>query len=330
MAHVALLSERRAVAALADIGDPPGALDEMAAEMLPLWCQLIARVQEAFASAKRQDSLLDFDDLERMTRQLLHTDERVRARYRQAEFRHLLVDEFQDTNGVQYDVLKLLASDSVFVVGDSDQAIYGWRGASATNLPRFTTDFPQSDGSPAPTLELRTSWRNPPEVLHLANEVSQDARRRSVAVRSLQPRPDAAAGTVRAALLSDIVAEREWLADEMARLHRAAVDVYGGCEAPGAMASPYRVELTLTFPATMPDFAERGAGPETLLVEMAPIALMPHAVYVFLEAMRNWRGGQFHRRAPHVLQAQLTPKLRSTRDRGRQFLIAPFPNCPLP
>ena len=72
------------------------------------------------------------------------------------------------------------------------------------------------------------------------------------------------------------------------------------------MASPYRVELTLTFPATMPDFAERGAGPETLLVEMAPIALMPHAVYVFLEAMRNWRGGQFHRRAPHVLQAQLT------------------------
>lgn len=121
---------------LADIGDPPGALDEMAAEMLPLWCQLIARVQEAFASAKRQDSLLDFDDLERMTRQLLHTDERVRARYRQAEFRHLLVDEFQDTNGAQWAIVQALADlhqpGSLFVVGDQKQSIYAFRGADVS------------------------------------------------------------------------------------------------------------------------------------------------------------------------------------------------------
>ena len=53
----------------------------------------------------------------------------------------MLVDEFQDTNGVQYDVLKLLASDSVFVVGDSDQAIYGWRGADYENQQRYDDDF---------------------------------------------------------------------------------------------------------------------------------------------------------------------------------------------
>ena len=72
-------------------------------------------------------------------------------------------------------------------VGDPIQSIYGWRGASATNLPRFTTDFSLSDGTPAPTLELRTSWRNPPRALRLANAVSAEARRRSVAVRELLP-----------------------------------------------------------------------------------------------------------------------------------------------
>ena len=100
-------------------------------------------------------------------------------------------------------------------VGDPIQSIYGWRGASATNLPRFSTDFPRSDGSPAPVLELRTSWRNPPRTLRVANAVSAEARRRSVAVRALRPRPDAPPGTVRCALLPDVQAEREWIADHL-------------------------------------------------------------------------------------------------------------------
>src|SRR5260370_16735431 len=107
-------------------------------------------------------------------------------------------------------------------VGDPIQSIYGWRGASATNLPRFTTDFPQADGTPAPTLELRTSWRNPPRALHLANAVSTEARRRSVAVRALRPRPDAQPGVIRCALLADVAAERDWVADHIARLYHAA------------------------------------------------------------------------------------------------------------
>ncbi|WP_231967448.1 ATP-dependent helicase, partial [Mycobacterium sp. E136] len=109
-------------------------------------------------------------------------------------------------------------------VGDPIQSIYGWRGASATNLPRFTTDFPRSDGTPAPTLELRTSWRNPPRALHLANAVSEQARRRSVAVRSLLPRPDAQPGTIRCALLNDVAAERDWVADHIAGLYDRARD----------------------------------------------------------------------------------------------------------
>ncbi|WP_370332203.1 ATP-dependent helicase [Mycolicibacterium hippocampi] len=154
--------------------------------------------------------------------------EQLRQRYRV-----VLLDEYQDTGHAQRVALSSLfgggADDGLALtaVGDPIQSIYGWRGASATNLPRFTTDFPLSDGSPAPSLELRTSWRNPPEVLHLANAVSADARHRSVAVRSLQARPDAGGGDVRCALLPDVVAEREWVAEKVARLYHEGVSAAG-------------------------------------------------------------------------------------------------------
>ena len=141
-----------------------------------------------------------------------------------SRYRVVLLDEYQDTGHAQRVALSSLFGGGVddelalTAVGDPIQSIYGWRGASATNLPRFTTDFPLSDGSPAPVLELRTSWRNPPSTLHIANAISAEARRRSVAVHALRPRPDAAPGTVRCALLADVQAERDWVADH---LHRA-------------------------------------------------------------------------------------------------------------
>jgi DNA helicase-2/ATP-dependent DNA helicase PcrA len=149
--------------------------------------------------------------------------EQLRQRYRV-----VLLDEYQDTGHAQRIALSSLFGGGVddgvalTAVGDPIQSIYGWRGASATNLPRFATDFPRADGSPAPTLELRTSWRNPPAALHLANEVSAEARRRSVAVRTLRPRPGAAPGTIRCALLEDIATERDWVATHLARWYREA------------------------------------------------------------------------------------------------------------
>lgn len=68
---------------------------------------------------------------------------------------------------------------AVTAVGDPMQSIYGWRGASAANLPRFATDFPSAPGVPAPILPLLTSWRNPPEALYLANLVSDPLRERA-------------------------------------------------------------------------------------------------------------------------------------------------------
>jgi DNA helicase II / ATP-dependent DNA helicase PcrA len=192
------------------------------AELVPLIDALHRRM--------RAEKLMDFGmqmaHAARLASTVPPVGQQLRGRYRV-----VLLDEYQDTGYAQRILLSALFGGGVddelalTAVGDPIQSIYGWRGASATNLPRFTTDFPRPDGSPAPVLELRTSWRNPPRALQVANAVSADARRRSVAVRSLRSRPDAAPGTVRCALLTDVQAERDWVADHLHRHYqRAAAD----------------------------------------------------------------------------------------------------------
>jgi DNA helicase-2/ATP-dependent DNA helicase PcrA len=182
---------------------------------------------DALHRRMRAEKVMDFGtqmaSAARLASAVPQVGEQVRSRYRV-----LLLDEYQDTGYAQRILLSSLfgggvdAELALTAVGDPIQSIYGWRGASATNLPRFTTDFPRPDGSPAPVLELSTSWRNPPTALHVANAVSADARRRSVAVHALRSRPDAAPGTVRCALLPDVQAEREWVADHLQRRYQQA------------------------------------------------------------------------------------------------------------
>lgn len=116
-------------------GEPLNHIDEESARLLPLWYQLLRRIQSAYRQHKSENSLLDFDDLERITSDLLQ-DESVRDRYQDKEFKHLLVDEFQDTNSAQWDIIKSLASldhgGSMFVVGDPKQSIYQFRGADVS------------------------------------------------------------------------------------------------------------------------------------------------------------------------------------------------------
>lgn len=116
---------------------------------------------------------------------------------------------------------------AVTAVGDPMQSIYGWRGASAANLPRFATDFPAAPGVPAPILPLLTSWRNPPEALALANLVADPLRERARAaggatVDALRAKPEAHAGTVQLALTETIAQERDWIAERIAREWTAA------------------------------------------------------------------------------------------------------------
>ncbi|MGK8525387.1 ATP-dependent helicase [Nocardia asteroides] len=110
---------------------------------------------------------------------------------------------------------------AVTAVGDPMQSIYGWRGASAANLPRFATDFPSAPGVPAPTLALLTSWRNPPEALALANLVAEPLRRKAidgggVTVEALRAKPDAGPGVVALALTETVADERDWVAERIA------------------------------------------------------------------------------------------------------------------
>ncbi|OJZ72987.1 ATP-dependent DNA helicase [Mycobacterium paraffinicum] len=187
------------------------------AELVPL----LDALGERLRSAKAMDFGVQMACAARLAANYPQVGADLRGRYRV-----VLLDEYQDTGHAQRVALSSLfgggADDGLALtaVGDPIQSIYGWRGASATNLPRFSTDFPLSDGTPAPVLELRTSWRNPPSTLRLANAISAEARRRSVTVHALRPRPDAPPGTVRCALLPDVQAEREWIADELAGRYR--------------------------------------------------------------------------------------------------------------
>ncbi|MFD4443488.1 ATP-dependent helicase [Nocardia sp. NPDC058519] len=111
---------------------------------------------------------------------------------------------------------------AVTAVGDPMQSIYGWRGASAANLPRFATDFPAAPGVPAPVLPLLTSWRNPPEALALANLVADPLRMVARAaggatVDALRAKPQSHAGVVEFALTETIAQERDWIAERFAR-----------------------------------------------------------------------------------------------------------------
>jgi DNA helicase-2/ATP-dependent DNA helicase PcrA len=190
------------------------------AELVPIIDAVRARMNAA--------QVMDFGSQMADAARLASRFPQVGAQLRQ-RFRVVLLDEYQDTGHAQRIALSSLFGGGVddglalTAVGDPIQSIYGWRGASATNLPRFATDFPLADGSPAPTLELRTSWRNPPRALQLANAVSAQARRRSVSVRELLPRPGAEPGDIRCALLPDVVAERDWLAQQVAQRYHAAL-----------------------------------------------------------------------------------------------------------
>lgn len=189
------------------------------AELVPLIDALHQRM--------RAEKLMDFGLQMASAAQLAARFSQVGAQVRE-RYRVVLLDEYQDTGYAQRVALSALFGGGVddglalTAVGDPIQSIYGWRGAAATNLPRFATDFPRSDGTPAPVLQLPTSWRNPPRVLQLANAVSAEARRRSVAVQALRSRPHAPPGTVRCALLADVQAEREWVADHLADRYRHA------------------------------------------------------------------------------------------------------------
>ena len=192
---------------------------------------------QAFAAAKQAAGVIDFADQMQIAAELSGRSPRVGAALRE-RYRIVLLDEYQDTGHAQRMLLTSLfggANSSndhrsgwtarghpVMAVGDPVQSIYSWRGASAANLPRFTTDFPAADGSPAPTLTLSTSFRNAAGVLAVANAMSEPLRRDPVPVLPLRPQDGAPVGDVRLALFDTVDSEDRWLAERLADAWREA------------------------------------------------------------------------------------------------------------
>ena len=123
------------------------------------------KVYEKYDAHLKQNNALDFDDLLTEARALLASDKEARE-YLAGKFRYIHVDEFQDTNAVQFDIVKLLASvhGNLFVVGDDDQSIYGWRGAQIENILHFERTYPN-----AKTFKLQQNYRSTKAILALAN-----------------------------------------------------------------------------------------------------------------------------------------------------------------
>lgn len=134
----------------------------------------VTKVYARYQKHLRENNALDFDDLLNEARNLLRTNKEARE-YLGGKFRYILVDEFQDTNAVQYEIVKMLASvhGNLFAVGDDDQSIYGWRGAQIENILHFEKDF-----KGAKVFKLERNYRSTKQILNLANTVIRNNGKR--------------------------------------------------------------------------------------------------------------------------------------------------------
>ncbi len=134
-----------------------------------------AEVYPVYQEGLKNNRALDFDDLLIWTVRLLNEVETVRESY-QGRYRYLLIDEFQDTNVVQYELVKLLSAKykNVCVVGDDDQSIYRWRGAILDNILNFDKDFPGTV-----VIKLEENYRSTKNILNAAGAVVQENTHRN-------------------------------------------------------------------------------------------------------------------------------------------------------
>ena len=136
--------------------------------------EVVKRVYTEYQKRLIASNAVDFDDLLVYTARLLEDNPAVRDKYAQ-RFRHVLVDEFQDTNLAQYALVKHLASyhKNIFCVGDPDQSVYAWRGADYRNVRRFEEDFPEAE-----VVLLEQNYRSHQNILDAAMSVIDRARNR--------------------------------------------------------------------------------------------------------------------------------------------------------
>jgi DNA helicase-2/ATP-dependent DNA helicase PcrA len=214
----------------------------------------LARLVERYADEKRRRGRIDFGDQVAKAVELVEGHRELVEELR-SRFRHVLLDEYQDTNVAQRRLMQQICppGSSIMAVGDARQAIYAFRGATMYNLLSFADHFPPVDGprvapapqgaptlqavpAPAPSpepdragperglpLPLSTNFRSGPRILALANSVIDRIPEQRRGGTSLVARPGAADGEVRAALLADQFAEAAFVADQVVRAHETGL-----------------------------------------------------------------------------------------------------------
>ena len=141
--------------------------DEMLADAYYPNQQQIARVYERYEEMRKKADAVDFDDLLLYVARLLRERKDIREKW-QNRFKHILIDEYQDTNHIQYEIVKLLVNEerNICCVGDDWQSIYSWRGADFTNILNFERDFPG-----AKVIKLEQNYRSTQNILDAAQKV---------------------------------------------------------------------------------------------------------------------------------------------------------------
>jgi DNA helicase-2/ATP-dependent DNA helicase PcrA len=173
--------------------------------------EVVAEAYALYEKRMLEANAMDFDDLLVRTVNALELFEEVRERWRRI-FRHVLVDEYQDTNHAQYRLLQLLSSEhgNLMVVGDEDQSIYGFRHADIRNILDFEKDFPE-----AAVVKLEQNYRSTQTILSAANAVVERNRQR----RPKRLWTEIAGGEpVQLSELADEHQEARWVAGEIERL----------------------------------------------------------------------------------------------------------------
>ncbi len=175
--------------------------------------EIIASVYTGYEAALRENNAVDFDDLLVLAVKLLDRSPEIVERYR-ARFPFILVDEYQDTNHVQYQLLRKLAGENanLHATGDPDQSIYSWRGADYRNIMDFQKDYPG-----AALVRLEQNYRSTGNILEAANQlIHHNPHRIEKDLYTENPEGDK---LLYAALQSDAM-EAAWIAEEISKLKR--------------------------------------------------------------------------------------------------------------
>ncbi|HEY0890210.1 MAG TPA: UvrD-helicase domain-containing protein [Nocardioides sp.] len=182
----------------------------------------LLQLVETYRRVKADLRLMDFSDQIALAARLAAEQPEVGAAERE-RFKVVMLDEYQDTSTAQAIMLSRLfgGGHAVMAVGDPNQAIYGWRGASVSNILGFAETFPRRDGGPVDLFHLTVNRRSGSEILAVANELAAPLYDATPGVRPLVPDPRKGEGRVTAQVFERQDDELAWLADEVKAAHAA-------------------------------------------------------------------------------------------------------------